>query len=64
MNTTQEQGEIAGQGKPVNLPDGKVLLTTEDIGLTSKQVHEARQIRDAERADPGTVRRILERAWA
>ncbi len=25
----------------------------EDIGLTRKQVHEARQIRDAERAEPG-----------
>jgi hypothetical protein len=58
-NAAQERGEIAGQGKPVNLPDGKVLPTAEDIGLTRKQIHEARQIRDAERAEPGIVHRTL-----
>ena len=30
-----------------------------DIGLSHKQVHEARVIRDAEKADPGIVRRTL-----
>jgi hypothetical protein len=33
--------------------------TAEELGLTRKQVHEARLIRDAERADPGIVRRTL-----
>ena len=33
--------------------------TTADLGLTRKQVHEARQVRDAELADPGDVRRTL-----
>lgn len=31
-----------------------------DIGLTHKEVHEARQIRDAEKADPGVTRRTLD----
>ena len=39
-----------------NLLDGK-LPTVADIGLTHKQVHEARQLRDAEEDDPGVVRR-------
>jgi len=33
--------------------------TTEQLGLTRQQVHEARQIRDAERAQPGIVHRTL-----
>jgi hypothetical protein len=32
----------------------------DDIGLTRKQVHEARQMRDAEKAKPGTVRKTVE----
>ncbi len=54
----QERGEVAGHGgdRKINLPDGKV----EEIGLTHKQIHEARQIRDAEEADPGLVRRTLD----
>jgi hypothetical protein len=31
-----------------------------DIGLTHKQIHEARQIRDAEQAQPGVIRQILD----
>lgn len=30
------------------------------LGLSRKQIHEARQIRDAERADPGIVRRTVD----
>lgn len=59
-DVAQERGEVAGQGKPVNLPDGNVLPTAADIGLTPKAVHEARVIRDAEAADPGIVRRALD----
>ncbi len=60
-DAAQERGEVAGQGKPgVNIPDEKVLPTVTEIGLTSKEVHEARQIRDAEEAEPGIVRRTLD----
>jgi hypothetical protein len=34
--------------------------TTAELGLTRKQVHDARQVRDAERAEPGLVRRTLD----
>ena len=36
--------------------------TAADIGLSRKDIHEARQIRDAEKADPGIVRRTVDEA--
>ena len=36
--------------------------TAADLGLTRKEIHEARIIRDAEKADPGIVRRTLHEA--
>ena len=55
----QSQG---GDRKTINLPDGKVdpAATTEELGLTYKQIFEARQVRDAEEAEPGIVRRTLD----
>lgn len=38
--------------------------TTADLGLTRKEVHEARQIDRAEEADPGIVRRVLDERLA
>jgi hypothetical protein len=63
-DASQERGEVASQGKPVNLPDGNVLPTAKDLGLTPKDIHEARTIRDAEVADPGVVRRALDERLA
>jgi hypothetical protein len=36
-----------------------LVATAADIGLTRKQVHEARRIRDAEERDPGILRRSV-----
>lgn len=36
--------------------------TVADLGLTRKAIHEARQVRDAEAADPGVVRRTVDAA--
>ena len=59
----QERGEVAGHGRS-NLEGSKV-TTVADLGLRYDEIHEARQIRDAERADPGVVERTLsERAMA
>src|SRR4051794_24490873 len=60
----QERGEVAGHGGDRgNQHGGKVsdenLATIPDIGLSRKQIHEARQIRDAEQADPGIVGRAI-----
>ncbi|UUP19475.1 hypothetical protein NTH_03978 [Nitratireductor thuwali] len=48
---------MAGQGKPSK---AEGFTTVADIGLTHKDVHEARLIRDAEIADPGITRRTLD----
>ena len=60
----QERGEVATTGKPVNVPGKNIKPTVTDIGLTRKEIHEARQIRDAELADPGIVRRTIDAAVA
>jgi hypothetical protein len=44
-DAAQERGEVASQGKPSG---AEGLATTADIGLTHKDIHEARVIRDAE----------------
>lgn len=56
-DAAQDRGEVASQGKP---SQAEGLATAADIGLTHKDIHEARQIRDAEVADPGSYRRALD----
>ena len=58
-DAAQERGEVSS-GRPKSLPDGNTSSTVADIGLTSKEVHQARQFRDAEVADPGITRRALD----
>jgi hypothetical protein len=64
-DAAQERGEVA------TLSDGRrssktedLKPTTADLGLTHKDIHEARIIRDAEIADPGIVRRTVDAAIA
>jgi len=56
-----ERGEVASHGGARNfkVPDGNVEPTAADAGLSRKDIHEARKIRDAEQANPGIVRRTL-----
>jgi hypothetical protein len=57
-DAAQERGEVGRQGQRTDLlPDEKKVPTPSDVGLSYKQVHDARQVRDAEAADPGVVRR-------
>ena len=59
-NAAQERGEIAKVGQPSIVPDGNNKpATSADVGLSRKEIHDARQIRDAEKADPGIVKRVL-----
>lgn len=59
-DAAQERGEVAS-GRPKSIPgDNTFTPTVSQIGLTSKEIHEARQIRDAEQADPGIIRRTLD----
>ena len=48
-------------GRPKSVPDGNASATVTDIGLTRKAIHEARQVRNAEKARPGIVRKALGR---
>jgi hypothetical protein len=61
-DAAQERGEIATgrDGPGAGVSNGNAKATAADIGLTRKQMHEARIIRDAEEAEPGIVKRVLE----
>lgn len=66
-DAAQERGEVAvasdklrrGPAVPKE-NDGKP--TAASLGLSRKDIHEAREIRDAEKAEPGIVRRTLNEA--
>lgn len=62
-DAAQERGEVqshGGQGKR-DIPKENVASLAE-IGMTTKVIHEARIIRDAEEQDPGIVHRTVEEA--
>lgn len=64
-DAAQERGEVATIGKrsqPERLHPAPP--SAADIGLDRKDIHEARIIRDAEKADPGIVRRTVDAAIA
>ncbi len=53
-------GTASAQGQRTDLlPDEKKVATVSELGLTHKELHDARLLRDAEEADPGIVRRTL-----
>lgn len=58
-DAAQERGEIrsANKGRSASALEAP---SAADIGLTHKNIFEARQVRDAEKADPGIVRRTLD----
>lgn len=61
-DAAQERGEVAKLGTnqtQVGVTGGNTLPTAADIGLTRKEIHEARQIRDAEKAEPGVTARVV-----
>jgi hypothetical protein len=61
-DAAQERGEVTGHGgdRVSKVPEQNLAPTVADLGLTKKDIHEARQIRDAEAKDPGIVRRVLD----
>jgi hypothetical protein len=59
----QDRGEVSVQGQHGDhVPGENMKATVTDIGLTRKEVHDARQVRDAEAADPGVVARTVNEA--
>jgi hypothetical protein len=53
---------VGQEGRPKTVPAGNGFVPAKvaDLGLTRKQVHEARRLRDAEAVAPGVVRRTLD----
>ena len=58
-DAAQERGEVRKQGGDQTSKTEFCLPGPADIGLTHKDIHEARQIRDAERVQPGIARRAV-----
>jgi hypothetical protein len=52
--------EVRGHGNKSDIPKKNITPTVRDIGLTSKQIHQARKIRDAEKHKPGYLKTILD----
>jgi len=67
-SAAQLRGEVARHGgtrrSKVSGGNLEQVPTASDLGLSKKELHEARLIRDAEAADPGIVRRTLDERLA
>lgn len=61
-DAAQERGEVHRHGgqtpRDVDSPN---IPTAADLGLRRDEIHEARRLRDAERADPGVIERAVSR---
>lgn len=53
-DAAQDRGEVKAKPGP-NTSSPEVIATAADIGLTHKEIHEARHARDAEKVDPGVT---------
>lgn len=62
-DAAQARGDVASGSVRTDIVDGANDVrpaTAADLGLRRDQIHEARQLRDAETRDPGIVRRTLD----
>ncbi|WP_018516459.1 hypothetical protein [Rhizobium leguminosarum] len=58
FDEAQKAGVVAVRGRPKNIPDENV-FRLEDAGVSAKEIHEARKLRDAETKEPGLVERAI-----
>lgn len=65
-DAAQDRGEVQKPGgdRVSNVPGRNNAPTVSELGLSRKDIHEARLVRDAERVDPGIVRRTLDEGLA
>ncbi|MCC5976324.1 MAG: hypothetical protein JJT81_20070 [Rubellimicrobium sp.] len=61
-DAAQQRGEIQRHGgdRSSKVSGENLAPTVSGLGLTRKEIHEARLLRDAEAADPGLIRRALD----
>ncbi|MBX7483921.1 hypothetical protein [Qipengyuania qiaonensis] len=57
-DAAQERGEVRSANE--RTASNAEAVGVAELGISHKEIHEARQLRDAEAADPGVVRRMLE----
>jgi hypothetical protein len=57
-DAAQARGEVAGHGRSKVEADN--VTTVADLGLRRDEIHEARKLRNAEAAEPGSIRRSLD----
>jgi hypothetical protein len=62
-DAAQERGELRAHGERATVSKSET-VGFKEAGLNAKDLHEARIIRDAEKADPGIVRRTVDAAIA
>lgn len=58
-DAAQERGEVRRQADNQHVADPNK-LSSSDLGLRRDEIHEARRLRDAERADPGVIQRTVD----
>lgn len=60
-DSAQERGEVVGahDGAKKRVGNDNAISTAADLGLRRDEIHEARKLREAERAEPGIIRRTL-----
>lgn len=59
VDEAKAKGELSGPGRPVNPPGGGN-FTLDEVGISSQRLSEARKLRDAVRAEPDFVDRVVE----
>jgi len=64
-DAAQERGEVAkrsdGTAIRDHVPGENKVATVADVGMSRKDIHEARIIRDAEKENPGIIRQALDK---
>lgn len=59
VDEAQAKGEVSRGGRPKTVLDGNS-FTLDEVGVDRKQLHAARQIRNAVRAEPEFIERVVE----
>lgn len=59
VDAAQAKGELARPGRKTNI-SGENVFTLDEVGLDAQAVHQARKLRNAERAEPGFIERVVE----
>lgn len=59
VDAAQSAGQISHGGRPETVRSTD-RFSLDDIGIDKRRLHDARKVRDAERAEPGFVKRVIE----